>query len=53
MVNVVHSKTDLGGGKHGVFIQTEHSISGDGVVGKKPTAYHLRSLVQHKEKRCN
>lgn len=33
--------TDLCGGKHGVFIQTEHSISGDGVVGQKATAYHL------------
>lgn len=51
MFNLVYRKTDLGGRKHGVFIQTEHSISGDGTVGKKPTADHLVSCVQHKEKR--
>ena len=33
--------TDLCGRKHSVLIQTEDSIGGDGVVGKKATAYHL------------
>lgn len=33
--------TDLCGGEHGVLIQTEYSISGDGVIRQKTTAYQL------------
>lgn len=41
MFAVVFWWSDLCGGEHGVLIQTEHSIGGDGVVGQKTTAYHL------------
>lgn len=41
MFAVVSWYTDLCGGEHGVLIQTEYSISGDGVIWQKTTAYHL------------
>lgn len=39
-------QSDLSGGEHGVLIQTEHSIGGDGVVRQKTTAYHLGVFVR-------
>lgn len=41
MLAVVFWQSDLCSGEHGVLIQTEHSISGDGVVGKETATYYL------------
>lgn len=41
MFAVVFWKSDLCSGEHGVLIQAEYSISGDGVVGQETAADHL------------
>lgn len=33
--------SDLRRREHSVLIETEYSISGDGVIGQKPAAYYL------------
>lgn len=41
MFAVVFWKSDLCSGEHGVLIEAEYSISGDGVVGQETAAYYL------------
>lgn len=44
MLAVVFWQSDLCSGEHSVLIQTEHSISGDGVVWKETATYYLSGI---------
>lgn len=43
----VETKRYLCGGQHRVFIQAEHGVGHDGLVGQEAAAHHL-----HRQKHC-